>query len=84
MANAPVILVITGIFERTEKKYGERGERYVYMEAGHVAQNVYLQCASLGLGTVSIGAFLDEEVKRVLKLPEDHEPLYLMPIGHIE
>ena len=83
VASAPVIIVITGVFERTEKKYGERGERYVYLEAGHVAQNIYLQCPSLDLGTVSIGAFLDEEVKGVLKLPEDHEPIYIMPIGHL-
>ncbi len=83
VANAPVVIVIIGVFERTEKKYGERGERYVYMEAGHVAQNIYLQCTSLNLGTVSIGAFLDEEVKGVLKLPEDHKPIYLMPVGHL-
>jgi SagB-type dehydrogenase family enzyme len=82
VANAPVDLVITGVFERTTKKYGQRGERYVYMEAGHAAQNVYLQCVSLGLGTVVVGAFYDEEVKRLLNLTED--PLYIMPIGKVK
>lgn len=82
VANAPVDLVITGVFERTTKKYGQRGERYVYMEAGHAAQNVYLQCVSLGLGTVVVGAFYDEEVKRLLNLTE--EPLYIMPIGKVK
>ena len=78
---APVNLVITAVFSRTTKKYGERGIRYVHMEAGHAAQNVYLQCQSLGLGTVTIGAFDDKEVSRILKLSEEETPLYIMPIG---
>lgn len=80
---APATIVITAIYERTTKIYGERGIRYVHMEAGHVAQNIYLQCVSLNLGTVSIGAFIDEEVKKVLNLPKNENPLYLMPIGKI-
>jgi SagB-type dehydrogenase family enzyme len=84
VSRAPVSLVFTGVFERTTKKYGERGERYVYMEAGHSAQNVYLECASLGLGTVVVGAFYDTQVKEILRLPEDHRPLYIMPIGHLK
>ncbi len=79
---APVVLIITAVFERTTSKYGKRGIRYVYMEAGHVAQNVYLECTSLGLGTVAVGAFQDEEVKRILNLPRNYQPLYLMPIGY--
>ncbi len=81
IAEAPVVLVITGVFERTRSKYGERGTRYVYAEAGHVSQNVYLQCESLGLGTVAVGAFYDEAVQKVLKLPRNHKPIYIMPIG---
>ncbi len=79
---APVVIIITAVFERTKKKYGERGERYVYMEAGHVAQNIYLQCVTLDLGTTVVGAFYDDEVQNVLKLPSDHEPIYIMPVGH--
>ncbi len=81
--NAPVVIVISAIFERTTIKYGERGIRYVYMEAGHCAQNIYLQCVSLNLGTVTVGAFYDDEVKRVLNLQKNESPLYLMPIGKI-
>jgi len=49
------------------------------MEAGHIGQNIYLQATALGLGTVSVGAFIDDEVKRVLGIKE--EPLYLFPVG---
>jgi SagB-type dehydrogenase family enzyme len=76
---APATLIITALYERTTKKYGERGIRYVHMEVGSVAENVYLQAESLGLGTVLIGAFDDENVKEVLGIEE--EPLGIMPLG---
>lgn len=82
IGEAPVSLVITAEYERTTGKYGERGIRYVHIETGHAAQNIYLQVETLGLGTVSIGAFSDDEVSRILQLPEGYEPLYIMPIGH--
>lgn len=74
-------IVFTAVYKRTTRKYRERGIRYVHMEAGHAAQNVYLQAVALGLGTVVIGAFYDDRVKEVLSLPEDEDPLYLMPVG---
>jgi SagB-type dehydrogenase family enzyme len=77
------LLVISGIYERTTGKYGERGERYVHMEAGHAAQNVYLQAVSLDLGTLVVGAFDDEKVKSVVNMADDEDPLYLMPVGKI-
>lgn len=78
---APAVLVIAGVYERTMRKYGERGRRYVHMEVGHAAQNVYLQATGRGLGTVMVGAFDGDEVQRTLGLPGDHEPLGLMPVG---
>ena len=78
---APVNLVITGIYSRTTGKYGERGIRYVQLEAGHAAQNVYLQAESLNLGTVTIGAFEDEKVRELLNLSQEETPLYIMPVG---
>lgn len=79
---APAVFVITAVFSRTEQKYGERADLYVKLEAGHAAQNLLLQAVSLGLGGVPIGAFHDDEVTEVLALPDDHEPLYLIPVGH--
>jgi SagB-type dehydrogenase family enzyme len=84
IAEAPLSLLITGEYERTTRKYGERGVRYVHMEAGHVAQNVCLQAEALGLGTVTIGAFQDEKISQALSLPPSYRPLYVMPIGHPE
>lgn len=81
--NAPMVLVVTAVYSRTEAKYGRaRSPRYVHLEAGHAAQNALLQAVSLGLGAVPIGAFEDSRVQEVLGLPADHEPLYLIPIGH--
>ena len=79
---APAVLVITGVYKRTMTKYGQRARRYVHMEVGHAAQNVYLAATARGLGTLMVGAFEDNEVQKVLSLPANHEPLGLMPIGH--
>ena len=78
---AAVNLVIAAEFERTEARYGDRGERFVYMESGHAAQNAFLQCQSLDLDMVVVGAFTDAQVKQVLQLPETEEPIYIIPIG---
>lgn len=82
VANARINIVIAADFKRTTTRYGERGVRYVYMEAGHVSQNIYLQATALGLGTVTIGAFYDEQVQSVLEAPPEHKPLYIHPVGY--
>jgi SagB-type dehydrogenase family enzyme len=80
---APAVFIVTAVYERTATKYGEdRGPRYVHLEAGHAAQNLLLEAAALELGAVPIGAFHDEEIQRALELPADHQPLYLIPVGH--
>ncbi|HUU27738.1 MAG TPA: SagB/ThcOx family dehydrogenase [archaeon] len=80
--NAPAVFVITGVYERSSIKYSERAERYVKIEAGHAAQNILLQAVALGLGAVPIGAFYDEQVKAAIGCPRNHQPLYLIPVGH--
>ncbi|MDI3474513.1 MAG: hypothetical protein PWQ79_1533 [Thermococcaceae archaeon] len=81
VGDAAVDIVLVAFYERTTKVYGERGYRYVYMEAGHIGQNIYLQATSLGLGTVAIGAFHDEEVARIIGT--DGAPLYIFPVGRV-
>jgi len=79
---APLTLVFTAEFPRTTNRYGKRGVRYVYMEAGHAAQNVHLQAEALGLGSVAVGAFDDAAVSTVLSLPRNLEPLYMVVVGY--
>ncbi len=94
--NAAVSIVFTAVYERTTAKYKTpvyeertgasylRGIRYVHMEAGHAAQNVYLQAVSLDLGTFVIGAFVGDKVKEIVNAEEQEEPLYIMPVGRID
>lgn len=79
---APLTLVFAAEFVRTTGRYGRRGVRYVYMEAGHAAQNVHLQAESLGLGSVAVGAFDDASVSKVLSLPSKLEPIYMVVVGY--
>ncbi len=79
--DAPISVVICAVYERTTGRYGERGIRYVILEAGHVGQNIYLMATSLGLGTVAIGAFYDEEVAKAISVARNEKPLYIYPIG---
>ncbi|MEE9139802.1 MAG: SagB/ThcOx family dehydrogenase [Alphaproteobacteria bacterium] len=81
MADGAAVLVIAAVPERTERKYGDRANRYVPMEAGHAAENVYLQAAALGLGTTVVGAFRDAQVKAVVGMARDERPLCLLPVG---
>ena len=81
IAVAPVSIVICAVYDRTMIRYNVRGERYVFMEVGHTGQNIYLQATALNLGTVAIGAFRDDEVRKVLRLESKFRPLYIMPVG---
>ncbi|HOW26006.1 MAG TPA: SagB/ThcOx family dehydrogenase [Bacteroidales bacterium] len=82
ISEAPACLFYSAVYSRTTDRYGDRGrERYVCMDLGHSAENVYLQAEALHLGTCAIGAFEDEAVRKVMQLPEEEEPLYIMPIG---
>jgi SagB-type dehydrogenase family enzyme len=82
--DAPASIVYSAVFSRNTDKYGTRGrERYVCMDLGHSAENVYLQCGSLGLGTCAIGAFLDDDLRLIVKMTKPEEPLYIMPVGRL-
>jgi len=82
LGDAGVTFVLSAIFDRVRHKYGERSFRYVYMEAGHISQNIYLQAVSLGLGSVCAGAFLDEKVNKLIDVDGVKEAvIYLHPVG---
>lgn len=82
MAEAPIMVIITGEYARCTRKYGERGVIYTYIEAGHVGQNLFLQAEALGLGAGIVGAFENRAVIQALGLPAAHDPILIMPVGY--
>ncbi len=79
---APLSFVVCAEYSRTTASYGDRGVRYVHMEVGHLGQNLALQGEALELCSVMVGAFRDEDVSRVLNLPLELKPLYVIPVGY--
>lgn len=77
---ASVDILISVVYERLSRKYGDRSVRYAHIEVGHAAQNILLQAQSLGLGICPIGAFNDDKVKNVLQLNKEH-PIYILTVG---
>ncbi len=82
IAGAPVVFIITAEYSRITVKYGKRGVRYATIEAGHVGQNIFLQAEALGLGAGIVGAFDDRGLARAIGVPDEHEPLLIMPVGY--
>lgn len=84
VGEAAVTFVVSAVFDRMTFKYGERGYRYVYIEAGHVSQNLFLQSASLGLGSVCVGAFYDDKMNDLINVDgTDEAVIYLHSVGNI-
>ncbi len=82
---ANVILVLSAVFQRTQRRYRERAQRYIFFEAGHIAQNTYIVATSMGLGACAIGAFYDDEFNHLLGLDGRNESvLYLLAVGKIQ
>lgn len=80
---AKAVIVLTAVHRRTTVKYGDRGVRYIMLEAGHIAQNFYLICEVLGLKCCAIGGFIDEQMNEVLDLDGAEESsLYVLAIGN--
>jgi SagB-type dehydrogenase family enzyme len=82
MAEAPVMMVFAAEYRRCMARYGERGIRYTHMEVGLTGENLFLQAEALGLACGIVGAFEDRTMKEVLHLPQQHEPLLIMPVGY--
>ncbi|RKX29124.1 MAG: nitroreductase [Candidatus Zixiibacteriota bacterium] len=82
VGSPPVTIILTARFDRSTRKYGDRGYRYTYIEAGAIAENICLQAVSLGLGTVFIGAFNDDALNQLLGIDGIEESaLLILPIG---
>ena len=79
--DSAVTIMFAAVYARATGKYGQRGLRYVHIEVGHAAQNVCLQATTLGLGAVTVGAFKDEDVKRLTEITEAHDVVYLISVG---
>lgn len=79
--DSAVILAIVAVPRRTTVRYGERGRRYIDLEAGHVAQNICLQATALDLAVTPVGAFRDDAVHDLLGLGRQAQPVYLLPVG---
>jgi len=82
--NAQLVLIWTAIFERSKWKYAQRAYRYVYLEVGHMAQNLAVAATGIGLGSCQIGAFFDDEVNQILGVDgKEESAIYLSVIGHL-
>ena len=80
---AAVVFVWTAIFRRSKWKYEDRAYRYVYMDAGHIAENLALAATSIGLGTCQIGALFDNEVNEIIGVDGKTESVvYMSSVGH--
>jgi SagB-type dehydrogenase family enzyme len=78
---APVLIVITAVVDRTKAKYGSRAERYATLEAGHAAQGLLLEATALKLGATVVGAFDDDALRAVVAAGKGELPLYVVAIG---
>lgn len=83
VSQAPVSIVITGVYQRTMAKYGNNNIsiRFVHLEAGHAGENIFLEATARRLVTVSLGSFDDTAVKTILNLPPEENTLYIFPVG---
>jgi SagB-type dehydrogenase family enzyme len=81
--HAAATIVLTCVAGRTTARYGNRGQMYIHIEAGHAAQNIHLEAVALGLGSVPVGAFDDAQAAETLGCGGREQPLYMIPVGRI-
>jgi len=82
VSSSAVTFIWTAIVNRSKWKYHERAYRYIYMDAGHIGQNVYLAATALDIGCCTIGAFYDDEINAILGIDGATETaVYMASIG---
>lgn len=80
---AAVILIITAVYQRTTNKYGQSGLPFLFIEAGHLGQNLYLLCETMGIGCSAIGQFRKKELIKLLDIdPNTEIPVYYLALGN--
>jgi SagB-type dehydrogenase family enzyme len=79
-ADGAVVFAWTAVFSRSKWKYRQRAYRYVYLDAGHIAQNVALAAVALGLGSCHIAALYDDEVNALLGVDGKEESIVYMTV----
>jgi SagB-type dehydrogenase family enzyme len=83
-SRAAAVFIWTSVFERTKWKYGERGYRYIYIDAGHIAENLALACVAEGLGCCHVGAIFDEVANELIEVDGSTEgTIYMTAVGRI-
>lgn len=73
IGQAPVVFIWTGLFNRVNWRFAQRGYRYVYQECGHIVQNAIIACQAMEVGSCEIGAFYDDEINMLLGLEGSEE-----------
>ena len=82
-ATSSVVFIWTAIFERSKWKYSQRAYRYIYLDAGHIGQNLALAATSISCGSCHVGAFFDDEINSILGIDGVEESaIYLSVVGH--
>lgn len=79
---AACLIIITAVFKRTTIKYGDRGYRNVLIEAGHMGQNIYLNCSALDIGCCAVAGFIDDKINRLIDCDGLNESVvYVFALG---
>ena len=82
-ATASVVFIWTAVFRRSKWKYKQRAYRYIYLDAGHVAENLALAAASITCGSCQVGAFFDDEINSIVGIDGTEESaICLSVVGH--
>jgi len=82
VASATCSIILAGSTRRVSERFPDKGRTYIYLEAGHIAQNIQLQAAALDLGSVAVGGFNTGSVRKICRLARNLDPLYIICVGH--
>jgi SagB-type dehydrogenase family enzyme len=82
VAQAGCDIIVAGSARKIAAKFRRDARKYMLLEAGHIAQNIQLQAVCLDLGSVTVGGFESRDVRKICKLPQSLEPIYIISVGY--